>query len=328
MLVEMGTGRTRPMRRKTPVCSSASRQWDGFLVEEHAPTECESSNVSLLTDVVYLTLEDRTDLEWRSDGQTVSKLVQPGQISILPASHPYSVKLRAAGGSVVVSLEPKLLTGAAAEQGVFGEVELVWVHGVDDTLLRELVLALRSELRGTPCDHPAYAQSLASALAAHVVRRYSTDRLRLPRRPGGLTVPTLRATVQFIHENLAGEISIEQLALRANLSAAHFARMFKQSTGLSPHQYLLHCRVARARQLLAGTPSGLAEVASLTGFCDQGHLTRSFRQLLGTTPGAYSRRLHESRRRKSLTTASKPQANPIHVSLIQDERSRSPIIDD
>jgi len=290
MLVELGTGRMRPMRRKPPVFSSASRHWDGFLVEEHAAAEWESSNVSLLTNVVYLTLDDSTDLEWSGDGQSVSRRLRPGQISVLPASHPYSVKLRAAGGSVVVSLEPKLLAGAAAEQGVFEVVEPVWAHGVDDSLMRELVLALRGELRGPRADNPAYAQSLASTLAAHVVQRYSTDHVRAPRSCGGLTVPILRSTVRFIHEHLTEEIPIRRLALGVNLSTAHFARMFKQSTGLSPHQYVLQCRVARARQLLSGSTASLAEVASLTGFCDQAHLTRSFRQLLDTTPGAYCRR--------------------------------------
>lgn len=289
MLLELGSGRTRPMRRSEPLCSSARRHWDGFLVEEHAPAAWESRNVSLLTNAVYLTLEDRTDLEWRGDGQTISRRLAPGRVSILPANHPYSVKLRAAGGSIVVSLDQKLLSCAAAEQGVFENVEPVWAHGVDDALIRELVLALRTEMRDPKRDHPGYAQSLACALASHVVRRYSTDRLRVRQSPGGLTVPVLRAAIQFIQDHLDAEISIERLASQLNLSAAHFARMFKQSTGMSPRQYVLHCRVARAQQLLMNQTLSLAEVASLAGFCDQGHMTRSFRRLLGTTPGAYSR---------------------------------------
>lgn len=300
MLLELKTGRLRPRRRTAPVCSSARQRWDGFLVEEHAPGVWESHDVSLLTNAVYLTLDDPTDLDWRSHRQSVTRRLQPGRISILPANHPYSVRLRATGGSVVVSLEQKLLAGAAAEQGALGDIAPVWVHGVEDPLGRELVLALRNEVRAPDRPGPAYAQSLASALAAHVVRRYATDRLRIPEQPGGLTVPTLRAAIHFMQEHLGEAVSIEQLAARVNLSAAHFARMFKSSTGMSPHQYLLRCRITQARQLLLGTSASLAEVASLTGFCDQGHLTRSFRRILGTTPGAYVRNLRGAARKPGM----------------------------
>ena len=289
MLLDLATGRKRPMRTAPPVVSSALKAWDGFLLEEFPPSLSVSRHVSLMDSAVFLTIDDRVDLEWDGSGRTVSTTVSPGRISILPANHPYSVKLRAAGGTIVVSLEQKLLACAAAEQGMASEVEPVWMHGVDDALVRELVLALRAEARQSGQENIHYAQSLAATLSAHIVRRYSTDRMRITERPRGLSLPRLRRTVQFMQENLGEEISIQRLAAVAELSGCHFARMFKQSTGLSPHQYLLHCRIARAKQLLLNKSLSLAEVALQAGFCDQGHLTRAFRQLQGTTPGAYAR---------------------------------------
>ena len=293
MLLELNTGRTRPLRRHAPLCSSAAQPWDGFLIEEYPPAAWASMNVSLLNSAIYLMLDDPADLEWRGDGRSVSMRVAPGRISILPANHPYSVRLRAAGGTVVVSLEPKLLLCAAAEQGAFGDIEPVWAHGIDDALLRELVLELRTEARHAGRHNAGYARALASALAARIVRRYATDRLRIPERPGGLTVPALRAAIQFIQEHPDEDISIERLASRANLSSCHFARMFKQSTGMPPHQFVLRCRIARAKQLLMNKSASLAEVAALAGFCDQGHMTRGFRRFVGLTPGAYSESLRE-----------------------------------
>lgn len=289
MLMEVGTGRIRPMRQTSPRCSSAQKNWDGFLVEDHAPAEWQSRNVYLLHSAIYLTLDDCTDIDWRSGGQTFSRQLGPGRISILPAHHPYSVRVRASGGSIVVALEQKLLSCAAAEQGLFGDIQPIWVHGVEDALMRELVLALRSEARRTRHDNPGYAQSLASALAAHVIQRYSTDHLSFRDQSGGLTVAALRTAIQLIQDHLGEEISIEWLAAKVHLSSAHFARMFKQTTGMSPHQYVLHCRTGRAQQLLLNPAISLAEVAALAGFCDQGHMTRSFRQFLGTTPSVYAR---------------------------------------
>lgn len=289
MLLEMTTGRIRPMRQTSPAWSSAARGGDGFLVEEHEPADSRSSNVALLESVVFLPLAGGMELDWRSGRQSVSKRIAPGQISILPANHPYSVRLRAAGHSVVVSLADKLLTLAAADQNQFGEVHPVWVHGVEDALLRELVMSLRAELRSVGGSNERYAQTLASALAAHIVRRYSTGRLHLPERRGGLSAPVLRRVIQHIHEHLEEELTLDRLAAQADRSTCHFARMFKTATGLAPHRYVLNCRLARAKRLLAQGRLGLAEVALAAGFCDQGHLTRCFRQWVGTTPAVFAR---------------------------------------
>lgn len=125
MLLEMATGRIRPMRRTAPLWSSAPGGGDGFLVEEHQPADSHSSNVALLESVVFLPLEGGLQLDWQGGQESLSKRIAPGQISILPANHPYSVRLRAAGPSVVVSLTDKLLTLAAADQGVLSEVHPV-----------------------------------------------------------------------------------------------------------------------------------------------------------------------------------------------------------
>jgi len=291
MVMDLRTGRTRPMRLNKPLFSSAARHWDGVLVEEHAPAAWESKDVTLLHCAIYLMLDESAFLEWQGGGRLVAKRLQPGQISILPANHPYSVKLQAAGGTVVVSLDQKFLTCAAAEQGQVGDIKPVWIHGATDPLLRELVLGLRTEMRREERGNHSYVQSLVQVLAAHVVRRYSTDGLKIPERRGGLSAPSLRRTVGYIQEHLEEDLSIASLAKVAELSSCHFARMFKQSTGMPPGVYVLHCRISLAKQLLLAKTGCLADVALQAGFCDQGHMTRSFRRILGITPAAFVRSL-------------------------------------
>lgn len=292
LLRELSTGLTRPMRRGLPVASSACKAWDGFLIEEHPAAESCSQNVSLLQPVVLLSLAGEASLECWAGGQHVRKTIRPGQVSILPANDPYSVRLRAAGGSVMVSLESRLLACAAAEQGHLGPVATAWAHGADDPLLREVVLGLRSEL-AKPGSSTGYAQNLAGTLAAHLVRNYSTHRLEPAETRAGLSPVALRRVVRHIEDHLADHVSIDDLAGVAGLSACHFARMFKQSTGMTPHQHVLNSRVAKAKALLLNTSATLAEVASLSGFYDQAHLTRCFRRFVGTTPASFAR--HVSR---------------------------------
>ena len=92
---------------------------------------------------------------------------------------------------------------------------------------------------------------------------------------------------EYIEAHLEKTISIGALAGIVGLSKYYFARAFKQSEGLTPHDYLLQCRVRRAQELLANTDLPLSEIALASGFSDQSHFARRFRERLGVTPSSY-----------------------------------------
>jgi transcriptional regulator GlxA family with amidase domain len=104
---------------------------------------------------------------------------------------------------------------------------------------------------------------------------------------GGLPPRALRRVREFIEAHLEENISIQALASIAGLSMYHFARAFKQSEGMTPHEYLIQCRVQRAKDLLAETDLSLSEIALASGFSDQSHCARRFREHVGVTPSSY-----------------------------------------
>lgn len=104
---------------------------------------------------------------------------------------------------------------------------------------------------------------------------------------GGLAPTRLRRVLNHIAANLGGDTSLHRLAERAGLSPYHFAIAFRQSTGLPPHQYVLHQRVERAKELLTNPQLSLAEIGYAAGFASQAHFTTVFRRLVGSTPAAY-----------------------------------------
>jgi transcriptional regulator GlxA family with amidase domain len=108
-----------------------------------------------------------------------------------------------------------------------------------------------------------------------------------PRIRGGLPPRALRRVREYIENHLEETISIEALARIVGLSMYHFARAFKQSEGLTPHDYLLRRRVRRAQELLASTDLPLSEIALASGFSDQSHCARRFREHVGITPSSY-----------------------------------------
>jgi transcriptional regulator of acetoin/glycerol metabolism/AraC-like DNA-binding protein len=107
----------------------------------------------------------------------------------------------------------------------------------------------------------------------------------LPR--GGLPPGAMRRVREHVEAHLSESIDLAELAAVAGLSVYHFARAFKQSAGVAPHHYLVHRRIERAQEMLARSELPLSGIALATGFSDQSHLARHFRQMLGMTPGQF-----------------------------------------
>ena len=109
-----------------------------------------------------------------------------------------------------------------------------------------------------------------------------------PRRSGLANWQAKRA-LAYIEANLASRFTSRALAELVNLSEGHFSRAFKRSVGFSPRVYISRRRVERAKLMLASSRQCLADIAVVCGFTDQSHLTRYFRRLVGTSPGAWRR---------------------------------------
>ncbi|KQV33182.1 MULTISPECIES: AraC family transcriptional regulator [unclassified Rhizobium] len=105
---------------------------------------------------------------------------------------------------------------------------------------------------------------------------------------GGLAPALRRRLVDYIEANLAQPIRLRDLAAIADLSEFHLQRMFQQTCGVSPYDFILNRRIDRARRMLAGNEP-IAQIAAACGFSSQSHLTRLFKVATGTTPFDYRR---------------------------------------
>jgi len=101
---------------------------------------------------------------------------------------------------------------------------------------------------------------------------------------GGFSPQKLKLVTNYINDNLERDLSLQELAAIAQLSQYHFCRLFKRSTGLSPHKYVTHQRVEKAKRLLKQGSMTLAEIAMICGFNHQSHLHRHFKRQTGVTP--------------------------------------------
>ena len=289
LLVEMKTGVRRPAAPGRMLLSSAPAAWNGFHLEQHYSSGFENNDVFTLNHVITLRLDSPVTLEAKRNGKFQQVRVMPGQINIYPAHVPCSVRTSDAGQFVLVSLDKQFVARAAHESGALDDYELVPAMGADDDLVRSLVLGLKSEAENGRDGSRVYAEALATTLAVHLIEKHSTRVSRERENSSGLARFQLRRVSEFIHEHLAEEIPLGKLADLAGISAFHFARMFKKSTGLAPHQYLIRCRVKRAKELLLAPNASIADVAAQVGFCDQSHLAVHFKRVFGLTPKGFSR---------------------------------------
>jgi len=160
----------------------------------------------------------------------------------------------------------------------------------DRTLQQLMEILVREQRQGLP-SNSLFLDGIAVTLASHLMHRYTSGLSLETNLRGGLTPAILRRSIEFMEEHLENDLSLNELAREAGLSASHFLRSFRQSTGKTPYQFLLNRRVVRAQDLMRDNRTSLTEVALASGFADQHHLARVFRRMTNVTPSTYRRSL-------------------------------------
>ena len=147
------------------------------------------------------------------------------------------------------------------------------------------------------------ADELAQTIRAWLHQSSGELRQTAPERSAKLPWDVFRRAVRFVNQNLDTKLKWEEIATEVGLDPFTFGRGFKQSAGMTPHQYVIRCRLRRAMKLLAHEDLALADVALEVGCSCQSHLTTLFRKHLGTTPGAFRLSARQQRQRSPRVSA-------------------------
>jgi AraC family transcriptional regulator len=227
---------------------------------------------------------------WRGSRGLRSEDVSAGTVSIceLGQSRQFEMRNDAKFGIVVMSNE---VLEQAGQETRYVRPELQTRDVLQDLTLRSLMEILLSEKQAGFRSGLLFLDSAATTLASYLLRHYSAASAVLESSAGGLAPSVLRRSIEFIQAHLEGDLRLRDLANEARISSSHFIRGFRQSTGKTPYQFLLHQRVERARSLMRDHRTPLTEVALASGFADQHHLARVFRRITGMTPSSYRRSL-------------------------------------
>ena len=274
--------------QQSPFIFRTRADWDGITVQHCRLRSGEMIEKKLDRHQIVILLEGSfTSTMESATGRRRAGWRRVGHTPIIPAGQSYSVRWDDELEDLSIYLDPALLARAAAEAAVCERVELIEACSANDPVIRRIGLALMAEAQSGGLAGRLYAESLANVLAVHLLRYYTPDSDKISVALGGLTGRKLNQATEFIQDNIERDLGITEIANAVDLSPFHFARSFKQATGISPHQYLIKSRIERAKALLAKSELPIVEVGFRVGFKNQSHFTTLFRKLTSLTPKAY-----------------------------------------
>jgi len=175
----------------------------------------------------------------------------------------------------------------ASSDGAYGEVELHPSRKFADLRLKALVAAARAEMvAGFPSGR-LFLDSVEQAMAVALVKGHAVRHRLVQIYRGGLGSARLRRIKELVHAKMEDDLSLDEMAQSVGLSTAHFARMFRKSTGETPHQFVLRQKVERAKAMLRVPAARVLDVAVACGFKTQQHFAQVFRDVCGIRPTEY-----------------------------------------
>ncbi len=264
-------------------------QWQGVSVRgyRYRASDVEIPPIRDFAVVAYC--RGATEMRRRVDGGWCSERLHPGDVSLLTraaASHwiwPGEIEV------VHVYLTRDELT-AACRQMYDRDVEAVELRDevkADDPAIYRTAMAIAAEAAQGGAGSRLLVDALSMELCVHILRRHADVLFRAPTDRDGLSFVQQRTVRDYIAAHLDQAITLDDLAATVALSRFHFARRFRQSTGITAHEFVLRQRVQQAKAMLDRTGTALPDIAARCGFADQSHMTRVFNKYVGTTPGRY-----------------------------------------
>ena len=281
--------------KRSPIISSVSVGWDSlgiaydwYPVEKVPKIISKQHSIGIFTDVPSPCITER-----QIDGRFKREEVVQSSCVIIPANISEQAEWNRESGAITLAIDPAVFAQTIYEVVDPDKIELLPQFAIPDPFLHQIGVALKAALFKYSDRSRLYAESLVNALILHLLEHYSTTRPNLRECVAGqLSQYRLHQIIDYIYAYLDRDLSLKELSTLVQMSPHYFSGLFKQSTGITPHQYVIRCRIERAKDLLKQNKLSIAEIATQVGFVDQSHLHRHFKSLVGVTPKTYQQ-LHK-----------------------------------
>jgi AraC family transcriptional regulator len=271
------------------ICHSATVGWQSLYAATFREAPLAITEPAIGHPSLIYHLARTTEVSRRIDGERGERaLIAPGRFCVTPGDA--TAYWQHSGNPEILQLYLRDAVYERAVTDMFGgaAATLLPRFAVVDPLLEQLAIAVLNALRDGSVEDRLYVETIAQLIAVHLARVHSTQsRARREAPLERLSPVRIRRLLDYIEQNLGGDLSLEAMAAEVELSPLYLVRAFRSTVGKSPHQYVVGRRVEHARRLLAGTDLPIAEIALAAGFSSQSHLSNWFRRMVGVSPAQY-----------------------------------------
>lgn len=226
---------------------------------------------------------------WKEDDRWHESVLNPGEFHLITHGGLSAPGWVETFETLTISLDPSFVADVARGALPPDRIEFATQRAAFDPSIACYAKAFCSELETDSNNGLLYAETLTIGFALHLLSRYAIAKPKVLLPRGKLNSFQLRRVVDFILSHLDEDISLLTLAEQARVSPFHFARQFRETVRLTPHQFVLRQRIQRSLNLIKSGKLPLAQIAIESGFYDQAHFTRAFQKVIGTTPAQYAR---------------------------------------
>jgi AraC family transcriptional regulator len=266
--------------------SSDQANWQGVSLEHYLYPAYETPEHTLAEHHICFYVGQPLIYEQVIDGKLRSLNCIYGDLVIYPAGLTQKLSWNKQAEIIQLDINPGLLTQTCTDVVRSPKLELIPQYGIKDSLVQQLLFALLGELQ-SGLENSLYTESLHHTLCLHLLRHYTTSQTEINYSDDILPAYLHRRLEEYIQANLSQNITLSDMAQVTSLSVSHLTKLFKQSQGISLYQYVIHCRILRAKQLLKHQQLTIADIATQVGFADQSHLTHHFKRHVGLTPRVF-----------------------------------------
>ena len=275
----------------TILLSSQAEDNSVAVLEQHLFPAFEQPEVTALGHILSVHLSPVMELEHCSDSAWKSDRLHPHDICITPNGTAFQARWQDTAESIVIKLNDNWFNSIAEQVFLSNSCQLTLQRCRKDELVYHLVLSLRNEVATNFPSGKLYYDSILNTLGIHLVSKYGDRLPRFNLKKEGLSKTQLNTAIAYIKENYHRKLRLAEIAEATGLSEFYFDRMFKKSTGITPHRYLVEYRINRAKQMLSQEKSTVTEIAKKCGFGTPSYFVKLFREVLGVTPKVYRDKL-------------------------------------